>query len=226
MTNKKISELTELVTVDDLDFIAIVDESLVPDATRKITRHNFLKSDDILLDVDNRKIIWGATNQASVFHDGTNVVFNLGEIGGGSLILQQYNATPDILFDDDQAAGGAVIAAMRFRGHNSTPADVIFGQIRIQSPGITPGSENGKIAIRVLESGTERELVEFRGDTGVQWAFLNHTFNSVYVDMDDMAEPADPAAGSVRYYSKQIDANNNALFVKKEIGGAIVEVEI
>ena len=46
------------------------------------------------------------------------------------------------------------------------------------------------------------------------------------ITMADESAPADPAAGNIKYYSKQIDANNNSLFVKKEIGGSIVEVEV
>jgi hypothetical protein len=47
-----------------------------------------------------------------------------------------------------------------------------------------------------------------------------------YLDLTKISAPADPGAEAGRVYFKQIDANNNGLFVKLKQAGSIVEVQI
>jgi hypothetical protein len=47
-----------------------------------------------------------------------------------------------------------------------------------------------------------------------------------YLDLTKISAPADPGAELGRLYFKQIDANNNGLFVKLKQAGSIVEVQI
>lgn len=47
-----------------------------------------------------------------------------------------------------------------------------------------------------------------------------------YNDVSTVAAPANPGASTVRVYAKQINANNDGLFIKEKINGAIVEVQI
>lgn len=47
-----------------------------------------------------------------------------------------------------------------------------------------------------------------------------------YNDMVAISAPASPATGTVRQYVKTIDANNDGLFEKRRLNGAVVEVQI
>jgi len=50
--------------------------------------------------------------------------------------------------------------------------------------------------------------------------------NESYNDYKVISAPADPAAGYTRAYPKTIDANNEGMYVKMEINGAIQEVKL
>ena len=51
------------------------------------------------------------------------------------------------------------------------------------------------------------------------------TFES-YLDFNLISAPSSPATEDARMYLKQVDANNNAIAVKIQKAGSIVEVEI
>ena len=63
-----------------------------------------------------------------------------------------------------------------------------------------------------------------KGTSGV--TLTNATANGAYLEFDTKAAPADPSAEAARMYLKQVDANNNAMAVKLQKGGSVVEVEI
>lgn len=63
-----------------------------------------------------------------------------------------------------------------------------------------------------------------KGTGGV--TLTNATANGAYLEFDTKAAPANPATEAARMYLKQVDANNNAMAVKLQKGGVIVEVEI
>jgi hypothetical protein len=63
-----------------------------------------------------------------------------------------------------------------------------------------------------------------KGTSGV--TLTNATANGAFLEFDTKAAPADPATEAARMYLKQVDGNNNAMAVKLQKGGAIVEVEI
>ena len=50
--------------------------------------------------------------------------------------------------------------------------------------------------------------------------------NKTYIDFDKIAAPADPGNEEGRLYVKEINSNNNALAVKLQKAGAVVEVEL
>ena len=50
--------------------------------------------------------------------------------------------------------------------------------------------------------------------------------NKTYVDFSKISAPSDPPAEEGRLYMKEINANNNALAVKIQKAGSIVEVEL
>ncbi len=54
----------------------------------------------------------------------------------------------------------------------------------------------------------------------------NNFVNVGYQDFDRIAIPANPAADHGRMYHKQIDSNNDGLFIKLKQAGSIVEVQI
>ena len=64
-----------------------------------------------------------------------------------------------------------------------------------------------------------------KGTGGV--ILTNATANGAFLEFDTKAAPADPSdAEQARLYLKEVDSNNNALAVKIQKAGAIVEVEI
>jgi hypothetical protein len=54
----------------------------------------------------------------------------------------------------------------------------------------------------------------------------NNLLNLAYVDLDKITIPANPAADHGRLYVKEVDANNDGLFIKIKKGGTIVEVQV
>ena len=63
-----------------------------------------------------------------------------------------------------------------------------------------------------------------KGTGGV--ILTNATANGAFLEFATKATPADPSAEMARIYLKEVDTNNNALAVKIQKAGAIVEVEI
>ena len=63
-----------------------------------------------------------------------------------------------------------------------------------------------------------------KGTGGV--ILTNATANGAFLEFDTKATPADPSAEMARIYLKEVDTNNNALAVKIQKAGAIVEVEL
>ena len=63
-----------------------------------------------------------------------------------------------------------------------------------------------------------------KGTSGV--ILTNATANGAFLEFDTKATPANPSAEQARLYLKEVDSNNNALAVKLQKAGAIVEVEI
>jgi hypothetical protein len=73
------------------------------------------------------------------------------------------------------------------------------------------------------ETNTGIKLIG-KGTSGI--TITNATANGAFLEFDTKAAPANPATESARMYLKQVDANNNAMAVKLQKGGAMVEVEI
>ena len=63
-----------------------------------------------------------------------------------------------------------------------------------------------------------------KGTSGV--VISNATANGAFLEFDTKAAPADPSVEMARLYLKQVDANNNALAVKIQKAGAVVEVQL
>jgi len=67
-------------------------------------------------------------------------------------------------------------------------------------------------------------IIAGKGTSGV--IITNATANGAFLEFDTKAAPANPATEAARMYLKQVDTNNNAIAVKLQKGGSIVEVEI
>jgi hypothetical protein len=62
--------------------------------------------------------------------------------------------------------------------------------------------------------------------TGAQDLNANNLLNTNYQDFDKISVPSSPATDHGRVYVKQIDANNDGIFIKIKKGGSFVEVQI
>jgi hypothetical protein len=82
------------------------------------------------------------------------------------------------------------------------------------SPAQIAASGETNIGLKLAGKGTEGVIL------------TNATANGAFLEFDTKAAPADPSAEQARLYLKQVDGNNNALAVKIQKAGAIVEVEI
>lgn len=56
-------------------------------------------------------------------------------------------------------------------------------------------------------------------------AFTNSNSFDNFLDQKVISAPANPAASYLRLYPKTVDANNEGLFVKEKVNGAVVEVQ-
>jgi hypothetical protein len=55
---------------------------------------------------------------------------------------------------------------------------------------------------------------------------LDNELGAHYFDMERITIPADPSASEGRFYVKQVDSNNDGVFVKVKRNGAFVETRI
>jgi len=89
---------------------------------------------------------------------------------------------------------------------------------------ITNGATGNSASITASGETNTGIILKGKGTSGV--TITNATANGAFLEFDTKATPADPSTELARMYLKQVDANNNAIAVKIQKGGAIVEVEI
>jgi hypothetical protein len=82
------------------------------------------------------------------------------------------------------------------------------------NPASITASGETNIGVKIAGKGTGGVIIS------------NATANGAFLEFDTKAAPADPSAEMARLYLKQVDANNNALAVKIQKAGAIVEVQL
>jgi len=89
---------------------------------------------------------------------------------------------------------------------------------------ITNGATGNSASITASgETNTGIKLIG-KGTSGI--TLTNATANGAFLEFDTKAAPADPSTEFARMYLKEVDANNNAIAVKIQKGGSVVEVEI
>jgi hypothetical protein len=54
----------------------------------------------------------------------------------------------------------------------------------------------------------------------------NHDFDAYYYDMQTISAPSSPSTDNGRVYVKQIDSNNDGIFIKIKKSGGFVEVQL
>ena len=70
-----------------------------------------------------------------------------------------------------------------------------------------------------ISSAADNNHLQYDSDTS-KWV------NRTYIDFTKISPPTDPSTEEGRLYLKQVDANNNALAVKLQKAGSVVEVEL
>jgi len=103
---------------------------------------------------------------------------------------------------------------------------VIFDSVSSAVNEITVANAATGVAPSIIASGETNVGLKISGKGTGGVTLTNATANGAFLEFDTKAAPADPATEAARIYLKQVDANNNAIAVKLQKGGAIQEVEI
>ena len=82
------------------------------------------------------------------------------------------------------------------------------------TPSVAATGGDSDVALTLKSKGTDGIIISSTADNGA------------YLEFQQKAAAADPGTEYARMYLKQVDASNNAIAVKLQKGGAIVEVEI
>ena len=82
------------------------------------------------------------------------------------------------------------------------------------TPSVAATGGDSDVALTLKSKGTDGVIISSTADNGA------------YLEFQQKAAAADPSTEYARMYLKQVDASNNAIAVKLQKGGAIVEVEI
>jgi len=82
------------------------------------------------------------------------------------------------------------------------------------TPSVAATGGDSDVALTLKSKGTDGIIISSTADNGA------------YLEFQQKAAAADPSTEYARMYLKQVDASNNAIAVKLQKGGAIVEVEI
>ena len=190
-----------------------------------------------------------ATNSSEVF-SGTVMNATFGNIAGTLTTAAQTNITSvgtlsALAVSGTTTVGGANVVTV---SDTQTLTNKTLTAPKIANAGFvadangneqiifnTTGSAVNEIAITNAATG-DSPLLAASGETNIGLkisgkgtggvTLTNSTANGAFLEFDTKATPADPAAEAARLYLKQVDSNNNALAVKIQKGGSIVEVEI
>ena len=176
-------------------------------------------SDSGTIDVDLNSetlTIAGGTGLASAA-SGTTVTLNIDStvatLTGAQTLTSKTLTAPKVanagFIADANGAGQIIFATTASAVNELTITNGATG-----NPAQIAASGETNIGLKLAGKGTEGVIL------------TNATANGAFLEFDTKAAPADPSAEQARLYLKQVDGNNNALAVKIQKAGAIVEVEI
>ena len=190
-----------------------------------------------------------ATNSSEVF-SGTVMNATFGDIAGTLTTAAQTNITSLSTLTSLAVSGAATVGGSDIvtLAATQTLAAKTLTAAKIVSNGFIADANGAEQLIFVTTASAVNELTITNGSTGVSASITasgetntgikligkgtsgititNATANGAFLEFDTKAAPANPATESARIYLKQVDANNNAMAVKLQKGGAMVEVEI
>ena len=190
-----------------------------------------------------------ATNSSEVF-SGTVMNATFGDIAGTLTTAAQTNITSLSTLTSLAVSGAATVGGSDIvtLAATQTLAAKTLTAAKIVSNGFIADANGAEQLIFVTTASAVNELTITNGSTGVSASITasgetntgikligkgtsgititNATANGAFLEFDTKAAPDNPATESARLYLKQVDANNNAMAVKLQKGGAMVEVEI
>ena len=171
---------------------------------------------------------------------GNNQVIGWRTAGDVDDVTFGYNDIDSFIFKDKNRAlqmrlvaehttpaNGQEAAGIIFEDDNSIGTTRAYAQIAVLIENPTSGSERGEMKLQMI------------GDSGLfeSYIILNDADDDAVtiekklqiadaIDFKKITIPSDPPTEEGRLYVKQIDANNNALFVKIKVAGSIQEVRL
>ena len=181
---------------------------------------------DLVPSSDNARDLGASTLEwKDLFLDGTANIDTLtadaGTVGGADIVTVSatQTLTNKTLTAPKFADGGFVADAAGLEL-------LIFDSVSSAVNEVTVANAATGNAPSIKASGETNTglIISGKGTSGV--TLTNATANGAYLEFDTKAAPSDPGAEAARVYLKQVDAENNAIAVKIQKGGAIQEVEI
>ena len=181
---------------------------------------------DLVPSSDNARDLGASTLEwKDLFLDGTANIDTLtadaGTVGGADIVTVSatQTLTNKALTAPKFADGGFVADAAGLEL-------LIFDSVSSAVNEVTVANAATGNAPSIKASGETNTglIISGKGTSGV--TLTNATANGAYLEFDTKAAPSDPGAEAARVYLKQVDAENNAIAVKIQKGGAIQEVEI
>ena len=103
---------------------------------------------------------------------------------------------------------------------------LIFDSVSSAVNEITVANAATGASASITASGETNTGIKLSGKGTSGITITNATANGAFLEFDTKAAPANPSAEMARLYLKEVDSNNNALAVKLQKAGGIVEVEI
>lgn len=90
----------------------------------------------------------------------------------------------------------------------------------------TSGGALRPVIFQMSDLVTPSTVESFRINTDATVKFTGSIQNENYADDKAISAPSSPATGYTRRYAKVVDSNNDGLFVKRKVNGAVVEVQL
>ncbi|MBT3293530.1 hypothetical protein HN378_04985, partial [Candidatus Peregrinibacteria bacterium] len=141
-------------------------------------------NDDLSINADNKKLLLGAAQNASIYYDGTDMQFDSdGEFSFSGTVMRfetsipgtgfiykskgQYQEGPQFYFQHDSPspANNDVPGAFVFSGNNSNFDNTVYADISALATNVTDGSEAGELWFSVNDNGAIGTQLKISKDT-------------------------------------------------------------